>query len=133
MAKPACVCQNRRFPLPSEIHYPTYSGPDSAETLLEENGYFVIRGLLSSDEVGQVCSEITSICKDWYDNYVKTGKEGADWEEVANRRPAWKDGTWQPEPGQEELGFRRLFRVCVEREFFARMAGHEKVHLHKNL
>ena len=127
MAKTACICQNRSSPLPSEIQYPTYTGVDSAESLLDEHGYFVVRGLLSADEVKQVCGGITSICTEWYEKYMKTGEEGNDWEEIANRRPAWKEGTWSPEPGQEELGFRRLFRVCAEKEFFARMAGHEKV------
>ena len=127
MAKTACICQNRSSPLPSEIQYPTYTGVDSAESLLEEHGYFVVRGLLSADEVKQVCGAITSVCSEWYDNYVRTGEEGNDWEEIANRRPAWKEGRWTPEPGQEELGFRRLFRVCAEKEFFARMTRHERV------
>lgn len=127
MAKTACICQNRKTPLPSDFQYPTYTGVDSTESLLDEHGYFVARGLLSSEEVGQVCDAITGICSEWYENYVKTGKEGSDWEEIANRRPAWKDGDWKPEPGQEELGFRRLFRVCAEKEFFARMTRHEKV------
>ena len=129
MAKTACVCQNRRAPFPSDFQYPTYTGVNSAEALLEEHGYFVVRGLFSADEVEQVRSNISSVCSEWYENWVKTGKEGNDWEEIANRRPAWKDGEWQPEPGQEELGFRRLFRVCAEKEFFARMSRHEKVHL----
>ena len=129
MAKSACICQNRSSPLPREIQYPTttYSDVDSAEALLEKHGYFVIRGLFTSDEVKQVCDEISSVCAEWYDKFVKTGKEGSDWEEIVNRRPAWKDGSWQPEPGEEELGFRRLFRVCAEKEFFARAARHEKV------
>ena len=128
MAKTACICQDRKTgPLPSDFQYPTYTGVDSAESLLDEHGYFVIRGLFTNEEVGQVRDAISGVCSEWYENYVKTGKEGSDWEEIANRRPAWKDGKWSPEPGQEELGFRRLFRVCAEKEFFARMCRHEKV------
>ena len=132
MARSVCICQNRSSPLPpSEIQYPIYTGVDSAESLLDEHGYFVVRGLFSADEVKQVCDAISSVCTEWYENYVKTGEEGNDWEEIANRRPAWKEGTWTPEPGQEELGFRRLFRVCAEKEFFARMCRHERVQTHK--
>lgn len=127
MAKSACICQNRSVPLPSKIQYPTLTDVDSAKSLLDEHGYFVIRNLLSLDEVQQVCAGITSICAESYEKFMRTGKEGNDWEEMANRRPAWKEGRWNPEPGQEELGYRRLFRVCVGKEFFARMARHEKV------
>ena len=112
MAKSVCICQSRSSPLPSEIQYPTYTDVESAESLLEEHGYFVVRGLFSADEVKQVCAGISSVCNEWYENYARTGEEGNDWEEIANRRPAWMEGSWSPEPGQEELGFRRLFRVC---------------------
>ena len=129
MAKSACICQNRSSPLPSEIQYPTtiYSDVDTADALLDKHGYFVIRDFFTADEVKQVADEISSVCAEWYENFLKTGKEENDWEDIVNRRPAWKDGSWQPEPGEEELGFRRLFRVCAEKEFFARAARHEKV------
>lgn len=70
---------------------------------------------------------VTDICKKWYANFLKTGQEGPDWEEVANRRPAWKEGSWQPESGQEELGFRRLYRMTLHEEFFVKMCRHHKV------
>lgn len=130
MAKTACVCQNRSAPFPSDFQYPTFTTVDSVEVLLDQHGYFVVQGLFSAEEVELVRSNITSVCSDWYENWIKTGKESNDWEEIANRRPAWKEGKWQPEPGQEELGFRRLFRVSAERDFFARMARHEKVRPH---
>ena len=129
MAKSACICQNRSSPLPREIQYPTttYSDVDTADALLDKHGYFVIRDFFTADEVKQVADEISSVCAEWYENFLKTGKEENDWEDIVNRRPAWKDGSWKPEPGKEEIGFRRLFRMCVKNDFFARLASHDKV------
>ena len=102
---------------------------ESALPLFQEQGYIVMRGLFSADEIEQARSEISTICSQWYANYLKTGYEDKVSNEIANRRPAWKEGRWQPEPGQEELGFRKLFRMTLRNDFFARKAKHEKVDL----
>ncbi len=103
------------------------SDGDDPVALLNEDGYFVVRGFLSLEEVDEVRQAITNIYQKWYDNFEKTGKEGPDWEEVANRRPAWKNGSWTPEPGQEEYGFRRLYRMTQFEPFFFQHCGHQKV------
>jgi hypothetical protein len=122
-----CICQKRAVPLQFPIEYPTLGKGEDPIPVLNKEGYFVVRGLLNSKEVEESSDVITDICKKWYANFVKTGKEGPDWEEVANRRPAWKDGTWRPEPGQEEMGFRRLYRMTQFEDFFVRMCRHPEV------
>ena len=116
-----------KFPL----EYPTLQLGQDPAPLLKEHGYFVVRGFLSPQEVQNCRDAVSNICKKWYANYLETGKEGPDWEEVANRRPAWKEGKWEPEPGQEELGFRRLYRMTQFDEFFANMCRHPKVNMQK--
>lgn len=71
--------------------------------------------------------QLDILCTQWYANYLKSGREDAACDEIVNRRPAWKDGSWRPAPGQEELGFRKLFRMTLQNDFFARKAKHEKV------
>ena len=127
MARSECICQHRSVPFPAEYQHPTLTEDADPVQLLDKNGYFVIRNLITQEEVVEVLAEISSIIAKWLEKYRQSGEEGNDWEEVVNRRPAWKNGTWQPTPGEEELGIRRLFRMAVHDEFFARMARHEKV------
>lgn len=122
-----CICQKKSAPLQLPLDYPTLKEGEDPVQVLNQNGYFVVRGLLSSQEVEECRDAISDICKKWYANFVRTGHEGPDWEEVANRRPAWKNGTWHPEPGQEEMGFRRLYRMTQHEEFFVDMCRHRKV------
>ena len=130
MAKSECVCENRGSfaATQKDTRLPTFTDLESGAALFQEHGYVVVRNLFSAEEVQQACSEISAICSQWYDNYLKTGgKEDESANEIANRRPAWRDGSWRPAPGQEELGFRKLFRMTLQSEFFARKAKHEKV------
>ena len=122
-----CLCQKRSTPLNFPIDYPSIKNGQDPVHLLSKDGYFIARGLLSKQEVEDCRGAVTDVCKKWYDNFMKTGQEGPDWEEVANRRPAWKEGRWQPEEGQEELGFRRLYRMTLHEEFFEQMCRHHKV------
>lgn len=122
-----CICQKRSTPLKLPVDHPTLGEGGDPVQLLNQQGYFVVRGLLSSQEVEECRQAISDVCKKWYANFAETGKEGPDWEEVANRRPAWKNGTWEPEPGQEEMGFRRLYRMTHYEEFFVKMCRHPKV------
>lgn len=90
----------------------------------------MLRGILSAEEVQSIKEEISAVVSQWYANWNKTGVEGKDWEEVANRKPAWKEGRWTPASSSEddvELGFRRLYRLTVENKFFDRLSKHEKV------
>lgn len=122
-----CICQKRAVPLLFPLDYPTLGEGEDPTQVLNKDGYFVVRGLLSNKEVEDSRDAISDICRKWYSNFVRTGKEGPDWEEVANRRPAWKDGSWKPEPGQEELGFRRLYRMTEFEDFFVQMCRHPEV------
>ena len=121
-----CVCRNKSPTLQSDTSCPTFTDLEGAVALYQEKGYIVIPHLFSAKEVAQSCSEISKICSQWYDNYLKTGHEDFA-NDVASRRAAWRDGSWRPAPGQEELGFRKLFRMTLHSDFFARMAKHEKV------
>ena len=122
-----CICKQRKIPLQFPLKYPTLKEGEDPLQLLNEHGYFVVRSFFSTKEVAECRQAITSVCQKWYARYVETGKEGVDWEEVANRKPAWKNGTWNPEAGQEELGFRRLYRMTQFEPFFLKMCKHEKV------
>ncbi len=124
-----CLCQKRSVPLEFPLDYPTLKeGEDPAKTL-NQYGYFLVRNMLDKSEVEACRQAVKDICLKWYANFLKTGYEGPDWEEVANRRPAWKNGTWKPEPGHEDLGFRRLYRMTQHEDFFVRMCRHQKVYI----
>ena len=118
-----CGCR-----IKSDVQYPTFTDLDNAAAIFKEKGYIVVRNLFSAEEIAQTCSEISKICSEWYANFLATSQEDEKANEIANRRPAWKNGSWKPEPGQEELGFRKLFRMTVQNEFFSQKAKHEKVH-----
>ena len=122
-----CLCKGRGVSPEFPLSYPTLTAGGDPEQLLHEDGYFVIRNLFTEEEVEECRKAVTDVCLKWYARYAETGKEGLDWEEVANRRPAWKNGTWHPEPGQEVVGFRRLYRMTPTEPFFAKMCKHEKV------
>ena len=88
----------------------------------------VPRGILSAEEVQSIKEEISSVVSRWYSNWTKTGVEGKDWMEIANRKPAWKEGRWKPSSEDDvELGFRRLYGLTRENKFFDRLSKHEKV------
>lgn len=123
----ACICEKRKTPFPADYKHPTLGEGEDPVPLLDKHGYFVVRNVVTQEEVAEILASISDIIAKWLEKYRQTGVEGNDWEEVVNRRPAWKDGTWEPSPGEEELGVRRLFRMAVHHEFFARMARHEKV------
>ena len=125
----SCICQKKSAPLKFPLEYPTLKEGQDPIQLLNEHGFFLIRGLLTGEEVQECREAISKICKNWYAKFLESGEEGPDWEEVANRRPAWKEGRWKPEPGQEELGFRRLYRMTEHEQFFADQCRHPKVYM----
>jgi len=128
MLKSACICLEKGAGCgPNATYsYPTPDEDGSVKELIEKHGYLVTRGLISQTEVEKTRAEISSIVRDWYAEFQRTGRsDGKDWEEIVNRMPAWKNG--ETEPSEPELGIRRLFRVAVENEYFANLARHEKV------
>lgn len=125
MSKSACICLEGRGP-GAIYSYPTPGEDGSVKELIEKHGYLVVRGLISQTQVEETRAEISSIVRDWYAEFQRTGRsDGKDWEEIVNRMPAWKNG--EMEPSEPELGIRRLFRVAVKNEYFANLARHEKV------
>lgn len=93
---------------------------------IEDEGYYVVNGLLTAEEVDACKQEIKSIVYKWYEEFERTGIEGNDWEEPVNRMPAIKDGT-RPMPEDKEMSVRRLFRMAVTNEFFKELCKHPKV------
>ncbi len=121
-----CICQKKTKGNGAKTSsYPSLTPNGDPVQLFEENGYFVVRGLISAEEVGKINAEISSIVRDWLEKLRRTGEDGNDWEEIANRDPAWKSGEWQPE--DPELGIRRLYRMTPHSQLFADMARHPKV------
>ncbi len=121
-----CICQKKANGQGRKrYNYPTLTSPDEAVQLLEEHGYFVVRGLITAEEVGGINTEISTIVRDWLEKLRRTGREGNDWDEIANRDPAWKSGEWEPK--EPELGIRRLYRMTPHSQLFADMARHPKV------
>ncbi len=88
------------------------------------------RQLLTSEEVESVQSEISALVTKWYAEWRESRVDGADWETVVNRKPAWKEGRWAPasgDPADIELGVRRLYRMTLESKLFEKLSKHEKV------
>ena len=125
----ACVCNEKNETVGGGANvpfsYPTPGRDGSARELIEKNGYMVVRGLITQAEVESTRADISAIVREWYAEFQRTASDGNDWEEVVNRMPAWKEG--DVEPADPEMGIRRLFRMAVKREYFARLARHEKV------
>lgn len=98
-------------------------------TQIEQEGYCVVKGLLTVEEVNECKKEIRNIIEKWYETYEQNGsKEGNDWEELCNRLPSIKDGT-QPMPSDKEKSIRRLFRMAVHTDYFRKLAQHPKVEM----
>lgn len=93
---------------------------------IEDEGYYVVRGILTAQEVDACKKEIKEIVYKWYENFERTGVEGNDWEEPVNRMPAIKEGK-RPMPEDKEMSIRRLFRMAVTNEFFKKLCKHPKV------
>lgn len=93
---------------------------------IEEDGYYVVKRLLTAEEVDACKKEIKEIVYKWYENFERTGVEGNDWEEPVNLMPAIKEGK-RPMPEDKELSVRRLFRMAVTNEFFNKLCRHPKV------
>ena len=122
----ACICKQKTAAARRPEHPELGKDDGTALELLKEHGYFVVRQLWTAAEVEEANREISAVVKRWYEEWRRTGVEGNDWDEIANRTPEWKCGAL--DPGEDyELGFRRLFGVAKRNELFARLARHEKV------
>ena len=128
MAKSDCICQKKSAASTHGYSYPTILPDGDSLEPFSKHGYFVVRGLFSKEEVDQLRAEASAIIRAWLEKLQRTGIEGSDWEEIANRLPSIKEGQ-RTVPEDPELAIRRLFRVAVQNDLFARMAKHEKVFL----
>ncbi|XP_065890505.1 phytanoyl-CoA dioxygenase domain-containing protein 1-like [Dysidea avara] len=94
---------------------------------IEQEGYCIVKGLLTVEEVNECKKEIRNIIEKWYETFERNGfAEGNDWEEICNRLPSIKDGS-RPMPSDKEMSIRRLFRMAVHTEYFRKLAQHPKI------
>ena len=83
---PDCLCMRRSVPRKQALVYPELKEGAKAAQLLQKHGYFVVRGLLTQDEIESTITEISDIVSEWWKKFESTdGSEGDDWEEIANR------------------------------------------------
>ena len=83
---PDCLCMQRSVPRKEALVYPELKEGPKAKELLQEHGYFVVRGLLTRGEIESTRAEISDIVSEWWKRFESTGgSEGDDWEEIANR------------------------------------------------
>ena len=76
----------RSVPRKQPLVYPELKEGLKAAELLQKHGYFVVRGLLTQDEIERTITEISDIVSEWWKKFESTdGSEGDDWEEIANR------------------------------------------------
>ena len=120
-----CICRKKSTAPAHGYSYPTIPPDGDPREPFSKHGYFVVRGLLSTEEVEEIKAEASAIIKAWLEKLQRTGAEENDWDEIANRLPSIKEGQSMPE--DSELSIRRLFRMAVHNDLFARMAKHEKV------
>lgn len=82
----SCTCVERLSPFsPSSLTYPEWrDGTDNTEGFARD-GYVIVRGLLSQEEVEETKQQISKIISDWYERFRTFGTEGLEHEEVVNR------------------------------------------------
>ena len=82
----SCTCVERLSPFsPSSLTYPEWrDGTDNTEGFARD-GYVVVRGLLSQEEVEETKQQISTIVSEWYERLRTSGSEGSEHEEVVNR------------------------------------------------
>ena len=95
----------------------------ATETILSEeqasafdnDGYFILKGFLTADEVESIRREITAIV----DRYPDVP------EELVQIEPAARRGSVKPD--SVELGVRKLFRMTLHNELFRSLAHHPRM------
>lgn len=80
-----CICIKGTHGANCSYEYPEWKeGQDNVETF-RKNGYMVVRGLYTGEEVDEANAEISSTIQAWFEKLYKNEKEGNDWEELVNR------------------------------------------------
>jgi ectoine hydroxylase-related dioxygenase (phytanoyl-CoA dioxygenase family) len=129
MSSSSCICVDKTSPR-SSWDYPEYREGDSDETLLQtfqKNGYFVVRGLITQQEISQSLEAISDIVKRWFAKLKDGGEEGNDWDEVANRLPELQGQAIGDDDLANELTIRRLFRMAIHEQYFTEFCRHPKI------
>lgn len=82
-----CTCVRRKTPSTKTPSYPQWKEGEDNAAKLRKHGYFVVRGLLTNQEVEETKQEISRIVSGWYEKQAQKsgGDDGLDWEEIANR------------------------------------------------
>lgn len=82
-----CLCAHRKVPYTELPSYPLWQEKEDNLAKLRKHGYFVVKGLLTNQEVEETKAEISRIVSGWYEKqqHKTQGDDGLDWEEIANR------------------------------------------------
>lgn len=87
MSTSNCICTEKKSPpSPESWDYPEWKDGVDNIKVFQRNGYFVVRGLISEEEIEDTKSAITGIVQKWFHQLKsKDATEEKDWEEIANR------------------------------------------------
>ena len=87
MTTSSCICTEKKSPpSPESWDYPEWKDGADNIKVFQRNGYFVVRGLISEEEIEDTKSAITGIVQKWFQQLKsKDATEEKDWEEIANR------------------------------------------------
>lgn len=80
-----CICVNGSHGANVTSQYPEWKEDEDNVESFRKNGYMVIRGLYTAEEVDVANREISETIKSWFDKLYRNEKEGNDWEEIVNR------------------------------------------------
>ena len=82
--KTACICAQLKQPRLTLPSYPEWrDGEDNVDKLCRQ-GYVVLRGLLSSEEVEETKQQISLMISEWYEQARRAGSAGTDLQEMVN-------------------------------------------------
>ena len=81
----ACSCAKRTVPPPESWNYPEWKEGADNLTIFQKYGYFIVRGLISNQEVEDTKEMVSDIVQQWFAKTKSSREDGKDWEEIANR------------------------------------------------
>ncbi len=85
MVDSKCICVDSIRPPNTIRQYPEWTeGNNNVETF-RKNGYMVIRGLYTDEQIVETNREISDTIKKWFEKLYRNEEEGNDWEELVNR------------------------------------------------
>ena len=87
----ACICKEKRESSSPQQDSSSWSYPEWKEggdnlSLFQKHGYFIVRNLISIEEIEAAKDAISSIVQKWFQQLKSNSTtEEKDWEEIANR------------------------------------------------